>query len=131
MSKNDRYKGADIPIQLTLKDDAGTPIDIASLDAVVAIVYYADNRDVLAKFNTAVVAGYEPIETIDGPNGVIEIKLQSDVTTGARDGDIRLEVKTQATDAEYDDSRFHSVERDIFLFTMNHSISAGYADLTS
>lgn len=95
------YKDTDTTVQITLKDDAGNPIDLNNLSGIVVNVFQTAGE--IDKFSLNAQTGFRSLTITDAVNGLFEIYLNADnLNQGAVDEWIFYEVKTQAVNANFD-----------------------------
>lgn len=97
------YRAGDIPIQIT--------VDGAVSDYINIIVYIVHRytREINSKYSVLVMAGYETIDIVSDPGGIILVKWQTDETEDAFVGLYDLEIMGEITDADYDDNIFRDI----------------------
>ncbi len=117
-------KGADSPIKFQLKTaETGLAFDLTTLAGFIIVLYYAADGKVIEKFSQNALAGYESIIPTDLSGGIFGCNLQSATTASLECGDIHAEIKTQSSDAAFDDSNFHSIIHGIEIGTVVDSLT--------
>ena len=119
-----KYAGDDIEIQFTVKDN-GTVVDLSGYTGIICVFYYP-NGDVLGRYSLNTVTGYnsDDLEVVVAANGTFKVRIQSDVTRAAsKFGEIRAEIKVEASNADYTDSTYHTLVRDVRCFQLFDSKS--------
>ncbi len=93
-------QGTDAKIPLDLLDNAGAVLPISTVDGIV--VHLVDrNGKKVAQYNSPTRTDYQPIQTLDGPNGKIQIQAESLTTKNITPGPVYAEVMTEITDANF------------------------------
>jgi len=124
------YRGEDKLIEVTIKDSAGSAVDLDTLDGIQA--YIVDSRkSVLVKFSLNGESGFETLTKSDAANGKYQIRLQSDRTGNARLETYSIETKIQRTDAAYDNSSKMDVAVVDDFIEIKDASSKGDNDLTA
>lgn len=103
------YKGQDVPIRITVKNKNGVAVDLSEFEGIIVILFFTKTRKALERFSLNSLTDFLDLEIIDAANGILEFKLESGSTENAEDGLISVEIKTQLSDPEYTDSKFHTV----------------------
>jgi len=94
-------KDTDTPIQITLCDDEGNPIDLDNIAGLIIEVFQEDIP--FDKFSLNNQPGFRDIELVDATNGVLKIYLNADNTSnGVAGRDIYYEAKTQSVNPNFD-----------------------------
>ena len=94
-------KDTDTTVEITIKDDAGTPIDLTGIAGIVVKVFQKDKD--IDKFSLQPQTGYRSLTIKDAVNGIIEIYLNADnMKVGDVDEWLFYEVKTQAVNVNFD-----------------------------
>lgn len=101
-------KGVDIPLRVTIKGANQSPMAIASLTAMVILLYYEVSGQILSKFSLNEIPGYETIHVIDPSLGLIELRIPASLTKNAQTGRILLEIKMKSTNANWPDGDFET-----------------------
>lgn len=98
---NPLYPGMEFPIQYELLDGV-TPIPLSSLTNVLVWVYHADGT-ILRKFAMNALAGHDSddFNIVDDAAGQFEVVLRSAITSLAKVGDYKNEIKIQISASGY------------------------------
>jgi hypothetical protein len=114
-------QGNDAPLNIQLRDAAGSPINPNSLTGLLVILYYKVGGQVLSKFSKNTLAGFEPITVVDGSAGLIQCKVQREVTANAQLGDVMIEIKMKASSSEWSNEDLEIGTNGILAFELTSS----------
>jgi hypothetical protein len=113
-------KDTDATVELTLKDEAGLPIDIATLAGMVVLVY--QERFDIDKFSLNAQVGFGTINVTDAPNGVFRVYINNAKTANGICGKpIYYEIKTTAVDANFTGGTVEKSTGGVLLATLEES----------
>lgn len=105
------YRGQSAPIDITLQDDDGTPLNINTLDDIWVTIYHHTSKIVMETYRDSL----GEITTIDAANGEIRVILNDDDTEDKQVGIYSADIKTSETDAAYkDNTRYRASSAQIF-----------------
>jgi len=115
-------QGSDVEVQLALVDsETGNPIVITDLLNI--FVYLVDSAGKLFQsisLNTE--AGHdEEIDIVNDLGGIVNVKIQHEITIALRDGNYFFEVKTLETNAQYSSSTFINGGANVPVFVISKS----------
>jgi hypothetical protein len=113
-----KHTGEDIPINFTLTDSNGDPIAISSLEGLAIFLVY-DNGEVFCRHTAGSLSGTELIDILDDANGLVQIHVKREATSGARKGWIDAEVKIGVEDVDFTDSSQHQIQKVEKIFYMD------------
>ncbi len=93
-------QGVDIKIPLNLLDENGDPLDTSTVDGIV--VHLKDrNGKKVAQYNDPTKTDYQAIQTLDGPNGKIQVQLESFASKNVTPGPVYAEVLSEVADGGF------------------------------
>jgi hypothetical protein len=123
MAREFIYKGGDKKIELTISND-GEPLDLTTLAGYIVVIYNKLNNNVVQKYSKNAATGYKDILVTNAPEGIIQVNLQvSEIANLSEGTEIDAEIKTQVTDAAFENSTFQSLVRGIEIGVIKESIS--------
>lgn len=105
IEKNIIYQGQDQEVTIQAIGDDGNPIDMSTADNIGVIVAYKDGT-VLTKFSMNAGSGWKDLDVSEADEGKVTFKVETDVTTDAREGDIYAEIKYKIPNVDYEDGLF-------------------------
>ncbi len=116
-------QGADREFEFEVVDDATeAPINLSTLEGIFVHLIY-ENLRILQKYSLVSKADFETLTIVDGPNGILSVKLQSKTTQNADLGDIFVEIKTEDDNGDFDDSTKHDLTDDALVTQIVRSVS--------
>lgn len=112
-------KGADIPLTITIENTI-----INDLNNLIIYFYCVENGIIVTKFSIVSILGYESIEVIDSPNGIVDIIVPNTHTKYSMNGDHKCSFKTIKTDGDFPDGFDDDMEIvDGIVLLINNPIS--------
>ena len=93
-------KGTDNTIKITVRDASGNPVDIGTLSDLFATIFQKGRE--LQKFSLNAQPGFDDVEVVDAPNGIVHLHLdRASTRTGINGKDVFVEVKTVVVDTDF------------------------------
>jgi hypothetical protein len=117
-------RGATYEIEVTIKNDAGTVIDLTTADGIL-VGAYNDGKRVFAKWSLVAKDGYDNVVVTDAVNGVITVALQTTESLKSLEKNSRLEVVVSFPNPLFDGNTQISIDTNIELEIVESSIFEG------
>ena len=116
------YQGQSLEILVSIEDDAGNPINIATdANAVCQMILFDSKDNQIERFKYPSAAGYKTIALESPTTGEYLIRVDSSKTANGSEGPAYLEIKCALTNDDFEESKFIGVTRvpDLFHLIRN------------
>ena len=127
MAFTQTHPGQDEIIQFTAKNKAGAVVDLTAYSIFIVYLYYQNGSGTLEKYSSSALAGFNSgdLKAIDLVNGRFDINLQSAVTTTAKLEFILAELKAKASNTDFDNNSFKTIDSGIEVLEFVASVTKG------
>jgi hypothetical protein len=117
-------RGATYEIEVSIKNDAGTALDLTTADGIL-VGAYNEGKRVFAKWSLVSKANYGPVVVSNAVGGIIKVALQTNESIRAIEKNSRLEVVVSFPNPLFDDNTQVSIDTNIELEIVESSIFEG------
>ena len=106
------YRGQSAPVDLTLEDENGTAINLATFDDIWVVIYHKYSKVEMRSYQDSL----GQVVTIDAAAGHCRVILDDEDTESAQLGIYSVDVRTEEPDVDYaDNTRYRASSADIFI----------------
>lgn len=107
-------QGENKTFEITIENGNGSARDLDDFSQILVYVYLRTG-DVVQKYSKTSKSDYEDLREIDASNGILEVDLNPNDTIDVGPGELKAEVWTKETAANFDDSEMKLADTDIEL----------------
>lgn len=115
------YCGSDTPIDFTLNQSNGDPLDLGTVAQILVIAYLENGNARVQRWSLTTVADHEALEITNASSGQFRCLLQADATKDLPEGKILADIKIKIEDTDYDDGDFEQITGGIYIGHLTRS----------
>lgn len=117
-------RGATYEIEVSIKDDTGTAIDLTNVEGIL-VGAYNEGKRVFARWSLVAKTGYDEVVITDAVDGIITVALQTSESLKSLEKNSRLEVVVSFPNPLFDGNTQISIDTNIELELVESSIFEG------